>query len=157
MENRNVGWLIIGISVVMAILVWIFNNALKKIVGDTCTHGPTCTMFDTISIQTGISLAITVIILIIGLVIMFTKPKEKIIVKKVKEKKRKLNLESLDSDERKAVNLLLKDGKAMFQSHFMEKLGIGKVKATRLLDKLEAKQMIERKRKGMNNIIVLKD
>ena len=38
----------------------------------------------------------------------------------------------------------------------MEKLDIGKVKTTRLLDKLEAKQLIERKRRGMNNIVVLR-
>jgi uncharacterized membrane protein len=45
----------------------------------------------------------------------------------------------------------------MFQSTLMEKLGIGKVGITRLLDKLEAKQLIERKRRGMNNIVVLKN
>jgi len=39
----------------------------------------------------------------------------------------------------------------------MEKLGIGKVGITRLLDKLEAKQIIERKRRGMSNIVVLKN
>ena len=38
----------------------------------------------------------------------------------------------------------------------MEKLNIGKVGITRLLDKLEAKQLIERKRRGMNNIVVLR-
>ena len=43
----------------------------------------------------------------------------------------------------------------MFQSTLMEKLEIGKVKMTRLLDKLESKQLIIRKRRGMNNIIVL--
>jgi len=52
---------------------------------------------------------------------------------------------------------LLKENNAMFQSSLMEKLEIGKVKATRLLDKLEAKQLIERKRRGMNNIVVLRD
>ena len=45
----------------------------------------------------------------------------------------------------------------MFQRDLMEKLEIGKVKTTRLLDKLESKQIIERKRRGMNNIIVLKE
>ena len=38
----------------------------------------------------------------------------------------------------------------------MERLNTGKVKITRLLDKLEAKDLIERKRRGMNNIVVLK-
>ena len=38
----------------------------------------------------------------------------------------------------------------------MEELDVGKVKMTRMMDKLEAKQIVERKRRGMNNIIVLR-
>ena len=45
----------------------------------------------------------------------------------------------------------------MFQATLKEKLDVGKVKLTRLLDKLEAKQLIERKRRGMNNLVVLRD
>ncbi len=157
MENKHVGLLIIGIGVAIATIVWIFNSALKRIVGGSCSHGLECTMYDTIQTQTGVSLAIVAVVLVIGLSIMFTKPKEKIIIKKFKEEKKKLNLEGLDKDERKVVDLLLEEGKAMFQADLMEKLEIGKVKTTRLLDKLEAKQFIERKRRGMNNIVVLKD
>jgi len=156
-ENKQVGLLIIGLAIVMVIIVLIFNAALKNIVGQTCTHGPSCTMYDTIKTQTWISLSIVGIILIIGLTIMFTKPREKVIVKRIKDKKKKLDLSGLDKDERKVVDLLLNENGAMFQSSLMEKMEIGKVKATRLLDKLESKQMIERKRRGMNNIIVLRN
>ena len=38
-----------------------------------------------------------------------------------------------------------------------EKLQIGKVGMTKLLDKLEAKELIERKMRGMNNFVVLRD
>ena len=95
--------------------------------------------------------------MIIGFVLVFSKPKEKIVVKKISEKRKKIDLGKLDRDERKVIELLLKENNAMFQSSLMEKLEIGKVKATRLLDKLEAKQLIERKRRGMNNIVVLRD
>ena len=157
MENKNVGWLIVGIAVVMVIIVLIFNSALKDIVEGTCSMGPSCSMYKTIKAQTYLSLGIVVIIFVIGLVIMFTKPKERIIIKKIKERKKRLDLNGLDNDEKKVIELLLKESKAMFQSNLMEKLNIGKVKTTRLLDKLEAKQFIERKRRGMNNIVVLKD
>ena len=161
MENKQVGWLIVGIGIVMATIVWIFNSALKTIVGATCSHGSECTMYDTIQTQTGLSLAIVAIVLFIGLFIMISKPKieiqERIVVKEVKERKKKLNLEGLDAKEKEVMNLILKEGKAMFQADLMEKLEIGKVGMTRLLDKLEAKQFIERKRRGMNNIVVLKD
>lgn len=157
MENKNVGTLIIGIAIVMGAIVGVFNAGLKKIVGETCTHGPSCSMYDTIAVQTWISLSIVAIILVIGLVIMFNKPKERIVVKKIKERRKRIDLSKLDNDEKRVINLLVKEGRAMFQSSLMEKLEIGKVKATRLLDKLEAKQFIERKRRGMNNIVVLKD
>ncbi|MEN7982452.1 MAG: MarR family transcriptional regulator, partial [Nanoarchaeota archaeon] len=68
-----------------------------------------------------------------------------------------LNLNGLDKDEKRVIDFLVKEGKAVFQADLKEKLEIGKVKTTRLLDKLEAKQLIERKRRGMNNIVVLKD
>ena len=157
MENKNVGWLIIGIAVVMVIIVLLFDSVLKDAIGLTCSHGASCGMYANVNVQTWISLSIVGVIVIIGLVIMFMKPKEKVIVKKIKEKKKRLNLEGLDKDEKKVIDLLVKEGKAIFQAELMEKLEIGKVKTTRLLDKLEAKQLIERKRRGMNNIVVLRD
>lgn len=156
MENKNVGTLIIGIAIAMAIIVMIFNNALKTIVGDTCSHGTSCTMYDTIKTQTWLSLSIVAVVLVIGLVIMFTKPKEKIIIKKIKEKKKKIDKSKLDENERTAIKLLEEERGGMFQATLMEKMEIGKVGMTRLLDKLEAKQIIERKRRGMNNIVLLK-
>jgi uncharacterized membrane protein len=157
MENKTVGWIIIGIAVLIGIIALIFNIGLKNIVGETCNHGPTCSMYDTIAVQTWISMAIVGVILIIGIVLLFIKPKERLIVKTIKEKRKRKDYSSLDKSEKTAIDLLLKEGNAMFQADLMEKVGIGKVGMTRLLDKLEAKQLIERKRRGMNNLVVLKD
>ena len=159
MKNRNVGYLIVGISVVIGIIIWIFNTALKSIVGLTCTHGPACTMYNTIAIQTYISLAIAGLILVIGLFLIFAGESEKIILKTktIKEKvKKKIDLTGLDKDEKQVIKILQKENGAIFQRTLMEKLEAGKVKITRLLDKLEAKQLIERKRHGMNNVVVLR-
>ncbi|VVB82708.1 Uncharacterised protein [uncultured archaeon] len=157
MENKYVGWIVVGIAVLMTVIVLIFNFALKDIVGQTCSHGPSCTMYETISVQTWISFSIIAIIFVIGIIIMFSKPKEKIIIKTIREKKKKLNLEGLDKNEKAAIGILQKENGGMFQADLMEKLGIGKVGITRLLDKLEAKQLIERKRRGMNNIVIMKE
>jgi len=157
MENKHVGLLIIGIAVVMVILVLIFNFSLKSLSEMSCSHGPECTMYGTMNAQLWISLSIILVIVIIGVVIMLTKPKEKIVVKTIHEKKKKLNLEGLDKKEKEVIEILQKENGAIFQKILMERLEIGKVGITRLLDKLEAKQLIERKRNGMNNIVVLKD
>ena len=155
MKNRHVGFLITGIAVVIGIIVLLFNLGLKNIVEDTCTHGPTCTMYDTIAIQTYLSLGIAGLILVIGLFLIFAKETERIVVKKVKEKKKKLDLHGLDSREKRLVKLVQEENGAIFQRTLMEKMDVGKVGMTRMLDKLESKGIIERKRRGMNNVIVL--
>jgi len=161
MKNRNVGYLIIGISIVIGAIIWIFNLGLKNIVGQTCTHGPACTMYDTIAIQTYTSLAIAGLILVIGLFFVLSKEEEKIIVKKIKEKvevKRKpINYNMLSSDERRIAKVIEGENGAIFQSDIIDKAGFSKVKVSRLLDRLEAKQLIERKRRGMTNVVVLKN
>ena len=158
MKNKNVGLLIIGISILVFLMIGIFNYSLRNIVADTCTHGSSCSMYDTITVQTWISLIIAGFILLIGLFLFFSKPEEKIVIKKIKEKQKRFDIKKLDidKDEKKVIELLIQEGKAMFQSDLMEKLEIGKVKTTRLLDKLESKQLIERKRRGRNNIVVLR-
>ncbi|MFC1710853.1 helix-turn-helix transcriptional regulator [Nanoarchaeota archaeon] len=159
MENKHVGYIIIGIAVLLVIIIFLFQNALKDVVELSCglEHGESCPMKVTVDQQTYLALGIVGLLVIIALVLIFTKPKEKVIIKTVKEKKKKLDLKGLDRDEKKVINLLIKENKAMFQKDLMENLEIGKVKTTRLLDKLEAKQFIERKRRGMNNIVVLRD
>ena len=156
MENKQVGWLIIGIGIVMAIIVWMFNNVIKESIGLTCSHGPTCGMYAGVNVQTWISLSIIVIILVIGVAIMYTQPKERIVIKRIKERKKKLDLSDLNKGEKEVVKLLQDEGGAIFQATLMEKLGVGKVGMTRLLDKLESKGITERKRRGMNNIVILK-
>lgn len=158
MKNRNVGFLIVGLAVIIGIIILIFNLGLKQIVGATCSHGPACTMYETIAIQTYTSLAIAGLIFIIGLFLIFSKENEKIVLKTktVREKRKPVDTSNLDSEEKKIVKILQEENGAIFQKTLMEKLEIGKVGMTRLLDKLEAKQIIERKRRGMNNIVVLR-
>jgi len=157
MKNRNVGFLIVGVAVLIVVIILLFNSGLNKIVGQTCNHGSDCEMYDTISLQTDLSLVIAGLVFLIGLFFIFTKESERIVVKKIKEKirKKKIDLSGLDKDERVVVGILERENGAVFQKSLMEKLGVGKVKITRMMDKLESKGIVERKRRGMNNIIVL--
>lgn len=157
MENKKVGLLITGIALLMTTIVVLFHFALSDIVSATCDHGPTCTMYKSIAVQTWISGILIAIVFVIGVFLFFSKPKERIIIKKVKDKKKKIDTSKLDKHEKQVIDILQKENGALFQSTLMERLEIGKVGITRLLDKLEAKQIIERKRRGMNNIVVLKN
>lgn len=159
MENKHVGFLVLGIAIVLVIIVFLFQNALNEIVSSSCgfPHSITCPMNQTIKQQTYLSLGIVGVLLVIGFVLIFSKPKEKIVVKKFKETKKKVDLRGLDLKEKEVIKILEQENGTIFQATLMEKLGVGKVGLTRLLDKLEAKQLIERKRRGMNNVVVLKD
>jgi len=160
MKNKNVGYLIIGIAIVIGIIVLIFNMGLKNIVGQTCTHGPACSMYDTISMQTWMSLAIAGLIFFIGLFLIFSKEETKIITKTKKiqiEKQRKpINYSKLDKEEKVLVKIIEEAEGTIFQSDLVEKSGFDKVKVSRILDRLEGRQLIERKRRGMTNVVVLK-
>jgi len=165
MRNKQVGFLIIGIAVVIGIVVLLFNNAMTDIVTSSCSHGPSCEMYGDIKTQTYVSIAIIAVIFIIGLVLILGKEQEKIIFKKIKPYKEselvpkkfsKESLKTLDSEEKKIMNLLMKNKGSLYQSKIVEETGMNKVKITRILDSLEARNLIERKRRGMTNVVILK-
>ena len=158
MENKNVGYLIIGIAVIMSIIILIYNVSLRKVVSATCSHGSSCSMYEPIKSQMWLSYAVILLVVLIGVVLIFNKQKENVVIKEVEKEvpKKEIDLDKLEKDERKAVEILQEEKGGMFQADLMEKLEIGKVGMTRLLDKLEAKQIIERKRRGMNNIVILR-
>lgn len=163
MKNKNIGWLVIGISVFIGIIILIFNTGLKDVINATCTHGPTCSMYASLNLQTWISIAIAFVVFCIGLFLVLSKENERIVIKKVKpyakadvkEFDRK-NLKNLDKEEFQIMNLLLANKSSMFQSEIVSQTKLSKVKVTRILDSLEAQGLIERKRRGMTNIVMLK-
>ncbi|MBI5072205.1 MarR family transcriptional regulator, partial [Candidatus Woesearchaeota archaeon] len=65
-------------------------------------------------------------------------------------------LSKLDEDEKKIYELLKKSNGSVYQTDIIKETGYSKVKITRILDKMELAQIVERKRRGMTNIIVLK-
>jgi uncharacterized membrane protein len=158
MKNKTTGWIIIGIAVVIGVIVFLFNNAMTSIVNASCSHGPSCTMYDSIRTQTWISIIIIGVIALIGIIIMFIKPEEKIVTKKVEVEKKKLpiNYSKLDKEEKVLVKVIEESEGSIFQADLVEKSGFDKVKVTRVLDRLEGKQIIERKRRGMTNVVLLR-
>ncbi|MBI2133392.1 MarR family transcriptional regulator [Candidatus Woesearchaeota archaeon] len=64
--------------------------------------------------------------------------------------------EKLDEEEKRIFELMKHNSGSAYQSDLIRETGLSKVKITRVLDKLESKGLLERKRRGMTNIIVLK-
>lgn len=167
MKNRIVGFLILGISVLIGFIIFSFNKALADIVNTTCTHGPSCPMWSSINFQTNISLGIMGFVAVIALYLIFFGKEEKIItkiktIKQQVESKRitKENyqkvMNKLKDDEKFVLEKVIEAEGTIFQSDLVDKTNFAKVKVTRILDRLEGQGLIERKRRGMTNVVVLK-
>jgi len=159
MENKSFGFMMLGISAVIIAIIFLFQKALEEIVKASCglEHGKTCPMYATITQQTSLAIAIVGIIVVIALILISSKPKERIIIKKIKEKKqrKRVDLTGFRPDEKKVFKII-KENKTMFQGDLIEETEFTKAKMTRILDKLEGHGLIERKRRGLTNIVVLK-
>lgn len=86
-----------------------------------------------------------------GLSLFLKKTTEEKIVQKARKQAKELG-----GEEAKIFDLITQANGMIFQNELVEKTSLSKVKVTRILDRLEAKGLVERRRRGMTNIIVLK-
>ena len=160
MENKNVGYLLLGISVLIILIIFLFNSTLRDFVTSSCSlaHGDlySCPMYKTINQQTYLALGIVGLLIVVGFVLIFSKPHERVIFRKVGNKKIKLDTSGLNREEKRVLSFV-QENKTIFQADLIEKTGFGKAKMTRILDRLEGKGFVERKRRGMTNVVVLRE
>jgi len=163
MENKHVGYILLGVSILIVIIVFMFQNALTSFVNSSCTlahGGDSCPMYDTINQQTYLALGIVGILVLVSLVMVFSKPQERVIIKtrtvEKKIQKKVLDTSTLKTEEKQVLQLV-QENKTIFQAELIEKTQLGKAKITRIIDRLEGKGFVERKRRGMTNIVVLNE
>jgi len=65
-------------------------------------------------------------------------------------------MKTLVGDEKLLYEKIVASGGVIFQSNLVEQSNFPKAKVSRILDKMEAKGLLERKRRGMANAIILK-
>jgi uncharacterized membrane protein len=99
----------------------------------------------------------SVLVFVTGVYLFLTKtsPLESLNIKETK-KKQIYDTSKLTNEEKIIFDLLQKNDGSIYQSDIVKETRFSKVKTTRLLDKLEGKGIIERKRRGMTNIVILK-
>jgi uncharacterized membrane protein len=168
MDKKVVGYIIIGFSLIMGFVVWLFNRALSQIVNESCSHGPTCPMWGSISFHTNLSIGIIVLVALAGIYMVFSQPSggDKSLIGRegntgirynnIKKKDLRNITKNLDKDQEKILDMLIESQGTLFQSELVDNTGYTKVKITRILDKLEGKGLIERRRRGMTNVVILK-
>lgn len=163
MDNKYVGYLLLGISILIIIIIFMFKSTLSSFVDSSCSlahGGDYCPMYNTIDKQTYLALGIVGILIIVSLVLIFAKPQDRVIVKtKIIEKKarsKNIDMSELKTEEKQVLDIVQKN-KTIFQADLIEKTELGKAKITRILDRLEGRGIVERKRRGMTNVVVIKE
>jgi uncharacterized membrane protein len=91
-------------------------------------------------------------VFVIGFIIFFLNQKKQ----EIKQKTIKTTKISLTPEQKRLYNLLKEAGAPMFQGELVEKSGMNKVRVSRVLDKMEMLGVIERRRHGMSNYVLLK-
>lgn len=162
MRNRIVGFLIIFVALLMGFIIFSFNKAMTEIVNTSCEHGPSCPMWGTIGFQTNVSIAIMIFVIIIGIYLIFFGKEEKKVSKEeikgtsVSKEAYEEIMKTLNDEEKTVLENIIEANGTIFQSDLTEKTNFNKVKVTRVLDKLEGRGIIERRRRGMTNVVILK-
>ena len=168
MKNKIAGFLVIGIALLMAFVIYSYNSALLSLATDSCpVTGPSCLHEQIANQQIKINIVILVFVAIIGIYLIFFSKEERIVHKitrvkeqiqphKITKENYKKITEKLESAEKHVLDKVIDSQGSIMQSDLVDKTGLTKVKVTRILDRLEGKGIIERKRRGMTNVVILK-
>jgi len=152
MDNRQVALLLFAVTIVIAFIAWSYDNALETIVNTQCSHGLSCPMYATIDVQKNLAMGLIAILLIMSAVIYFWVPATRIVKEFTAKPKTPPRLEG---DEKLVFALVSRKG-SMYQGDILKETNFSKVKVSRILDALEKKELVERKRRGMANLVVVK-
>jgi len=159
MENRNLGFVLVALSIAMFLLISSFTIEINESMSSSCTScsmpGGTCPHEGNLPWQSYIGFTVSFIVLIAGFYIMLQGSRARLAKLKVRKEAQEL-VKTLKPDEKKVFEALADSDGVLFQSELVEKTGFKKVKVTRVLDKLEGLNILERKRRGMSNVVVLK-
>lgn len=150
------GFVITGIAL---LLIFISFSQSFMILGaelhKTCPLPPEVCPYNSIPWQGIVGSVISVGLILLGILLARKERKSKEEVIKTVSNREDV-LKGLGEEEKSVYDTVVKAGNLMFQSELIEKTGFSKVKVSRILDRLEAKGLVERRRRGMTNAVVLK-
>jgi|SRR3989338_3095827 len=156
-NNKLLGILIIALSVILLYTLVSFSLRIAKSEALAYVHpgGGPCPITAHIPLASYFGF---VLILIIGFLGFYLFVNSNTTEKMQKEVAEKINMaaKGLQDDEKKAYEIVAASEGVIFQGELVEKMGYTKVKASRILDKLEGKGLIERRRRGLTNIVLIR-
>jgi uncharacterized membrane protein len=164
-NKKLTGGILIGLSVILIfVLVFVKINhdkegafLCKVVAADPKLSMDDCPAHDSssswlIMVAFGVAIAI----LISGGILVFKSKESGELTAPAPKHVARIDTKNLGEEERRIIDLLQQHQGSMYQSDIARMTGYTKVQTTRLLDKLEGKSILERRRRGMANIVILK-
>ena len=159
--HKNIGIMLVGIAVLIIVLL-----TFIKMDNDT-KSAALCSKFEQENLDMSncpahksnfswiiiIAYAVGFLLLLLGMYFIFFDHKP---LQELKKEFKNIDLAKLDEDEKLLYDKVKSKNGIAYQADLIKETGFSKVKITRVLDKMESKDILERKRRGMTNLIVLK-
>ena len=162
MENKTIGIILMALAVLLFLVGSTYIRSAEQsllsghqIQEGVCVHeeGLTCpyAQLNELAVPKYLGLFADAVLFLFGFYLFVQKKPSQRALGKARKAAKKLG-----GDERKVFDILAKSDGMVFQNDLVKQTGFSKVKITRVLDKLEGKKLIERRRRGMTNVIILK-
>src|SRR3989344_2598482 len=150
-NNKKLGVVLIVLSLITGgIFVYYISNLTQKSQELGCFDNIECSAIERGLSISHIAIGIFSFILALGFYLIFF-TRERIIEQK------DYDISKLNKEEKKVFSYIKENKeKGTYQSNIVEHFNFPKSKTSRILDRLEQSGIIERKRRGMTNIIFLK-
>ncbi|MBI4439702.1 hypothetical protein HY638_01910 [Candidatus Woesearchaeota archaeon] len=156
---KAIGYSLIGLAVVLLAILIFVKTDVDVQAATLCTefHQNDLPMEECPAHTSNVSWLIVsafglgFLILGVGVYLLFVPRQQAILKREIV-----VDTSKFDEEEKKVFDVIkLKEGSA-YQTDLIKETGFSKVKVSRVLDKLESQGVLERKRRGMTNIVVLK-
>jgi uncharacterized membrane protein len=154
--TKSIGAIMVVTGVLFLIVLISLIDQINESKEGSCGCAPnTCPMAEGLPIHIYLGIIAILVLVIIGLfLILKTKWVEKESIENEKKLKEQVSL--LDGDEKKIYEIIFNSEGVIFQSDLVEESELPKAKVSRILDKLEGRGLVERKRRGLGNIVLLR-
>jgi uncharacterized membrane protein len=154
---RESGYALIAISIVLFFVMLSVTNELNSYLHESCNHplGEICPMNSELPVQSYAGFSLDFAIGGFGVFLVY-KSRQGRRIESEKNHDFERKLKELDGDEKKVFETIAGSDGVVFQSDIVEKTQFPKVKVTRILDRMEHKGLVERRRRGMSNIVLIK-
>src|SRR3989344_5572378 len=157
-SQRAVGLSMMIVSVALFITGYVYVKDVESALlagheltdSGTCNHpdGAVCPFqkLNELALPKTVAFFMDLFLFIAGFCLFIQKNPDEKVAAKVHERAK-----DLSGDEAKLFDIVVSSEGMAFQNELVEKTGFSKVKVTRVLDRLEAKGLVERRRRGMTN------